>query len=147
MWNDFLKQNPSNKTKDLPTAFYFCDNEKSANECAELVVKGIKQATVGALFSYEINNEALPKVGEQFIVTDWNGNAKAIIETTNVTLTPYNKITATFAALEGEGDKSLAYWKRVHKAFFTREMQSYDLPFDENMILVCETFKTIYKVE
>tara|TARA_B110001452_G_scaffold161564_1_gene134495 strand:- start:95 stop:565 length:471 start_codon:yes stop_codon:yes gene_type:complete len=144
LWNDFLDKYPNNKTKDKPISFYFCDNEKDANECAELVVKEIKQATATSLWWFEKNNEALPKVGDQYIITDWNGSAKAIIETIKVELTPYNKITSEFAKSEGEGDKSLEYWKKVHQAYYSREMQPYNERFNENMIIICEYFKTIF---
>ena len=144
LWNDFLSKAANNKVKTIPVSFYFCDNENDANECAELVIKGIKQATAASLWWYEKNNLPLPKVGEQYIVTDWNGNAKAVIETTKIESTPFNKVTPEFAKTEGEGDKSLEYWKLVHQAYFTREMKPYNEKFDENMIIVCEYFKTIY---
>jgi len=147
LWNAFLKENPDNRNKLKPVSFYFCDNEKDANECSELVVKGIKQATATSLWWYVTNNETLPKEGDRYIVTDWDGNAKAIIETTEVSLTPYNEITTEFAKIEGEGDKSLEYWKKVHKAYFTREMEPYGEKFTENMIIICEQFKMIYKMK
>jgi len=40
-WNDYLNLNPCNKKKETPLSFYFCDNKKDADECAELVVKRI----------------------------------------------------------------------------------------------------------
>jgi len=143
-WNEFLNKNPNNRIKEMPESFYFCDNEKDANECAELVVKGIKQATATSLWWYEKNNEPLPKIGDQFIITDWKGNAKAIIQTTKFEQVPYNKITAEFAEIEGEGDKSLEYWKRVHEAYYKREMEPVGDKFNEEMIIICEYFKTIY---
>lgn len=145
LWEFFLKENPENKLKKIPISFYFCDNEKDANECAELVVNGIKQATATSLWWYEKNNEDLPTKGAQYIITDWDGNAKAIIETTKVTPIPYNDITSEFARIEGEGDKSLGYWKKVHRAYYTREMEPYGELFTEDMIIICEYFKTIYK--
>lgn len=45
IWAAFLKSNPLNKLKQIPESFYFCYNKKDADQCAELVVKGIKQAT------------------------------------------------------------------------------------------------------
>jgi len=145
LWNDFLKENPNNTIKQQPISYYFCDNEKDANDCAELVVKGIKQATATSLWWYNKHKEPLPKVGDQHIVTDWHGHAKAIIEITQVTPKPYNEITAEFAEIEGEGDKSLDYWKHVHKAYYKREMEPYGQKFNENMIIICEYFKTIYR--
>ncbi len=92
----------------------------------------------------QVNNEELPKVGELNIVTDWNRTPIAIIITTEIKLTPYNKINIQFAVLEGEGDKSLNYWKRVHKDYYTREMKGSQDNFSEDMIIVCQYFKTIY---
>lgn len=144
MWNNFITLNPSYKNKNIPPNYYFCDNEHDANECAELVVKGIKQATAGSLWSYQQNNDALPKAGEFYIVTDWNKQAKAIVEITKVEQVAYKNITAEFAAIEGEGDKTLKYWKRVHWAFFTREMKPKGATPTEDMIIVCEYFKTLH---
>ncbi len=144
LWEDFLHENPDNKIQGTPFSFYFCDNKKDADECAELVVKGIKKATATSLWWYNKNNEKPPKIMDQFIVTDWDGNAKAIIEITKVELIPFHKISAEFAETEGEGDKTLSYWQKVHKAYYTREMEPYGDSFDEKMMVVCEYFKTIY---
>ena len=143
-WNKFLNLNPDNPGKEIPESFYFCDNEKDANECADLVVNKIKRATATSLWWFEKNNQPLPKVGDQAIVTDWNGNPKAVIETLKIEPTPYNEITQEFAETEGEGDKSLEYWKKVHKAYYQREMEPHGEKFDENMIIICEHFETIY---
>lgn len=144
LWNKYIAENTEKKDIKTPLSFYFCDNEFDANDCADLVVKGIKRATATSLWWFEKNNEPLPKVGNQYIITDWNGNAKAVIETTKIEQVPYNKITSEFAEIEGEGDKSLEYWKKVHKDYYTREMKPFNEEFDENMIIVCEQFKTVY---
>lgn len=143
LWNKFKEENPEKKRSKPPISFYFCDNEFDANECADLVVKGIKRATATSLWWYQKYNEPLPKVGDLYIITDWSGNAKAVIETTKIEQVPYNRITSEFAEIEGEGDKSLAYWKRVHKEYYTREMKPFNEQFDKNMIIVCEQFKTV----
>jgi uncharacterized protein YhfF len=50
-----------------------------------------------------------------------------------------------FARAEGEGDLSLAYWRRTHKHFFSRSLPAIDREFSEDMPLVCERFRVIYK--
>ena len=147
MWSNFIAVNPVYKDQEMPEHYYYCDNEKDANECAELVVKGIKQATAGALWSYEHDNEPLPQVGDMFIITDWDSVAKAIVKTIKVEQVKFKDVTAEFARIEGEGDKSLTYWKRVHEAFFTREMEPKGKQFTEEMVVVCEHFKTIWPLE
>lgn len=144
LWAKFLRLNPTLDKHPIPASFYFCDNENDDNECAELVVKGIKQATATSLWWYEKHNESLPEVGDRHIVTDWEGNAIAIIETIKVEPTPYNQITPEFAIIEGEGDRTLDYWKKVHRAYYKREMEPYGEDFNEDMVIICEYFKTIY---
>ena len=143
LWDKFLLHN-NLSYRDMPPVLYFCDNEHDANECAELVKKGIKQATATSQWWFEKHNEPLPEVGDQAIVTDWQGNAVAVIETTRVEPTPYNQITPELAQAEGEGDKSLTYWKRVHQAYYEREMAPFHEFFAEDMIIMCEYFSTIY---
>ena len=144
LWNNFIKNSADYKNREIPESWYFCDNEKDANECAELVVQGIKQATSTSVWWFEKNNHKLPKVGDLYIITNWKGKARAIIETTKVEKIPFNKITAEYAKIEGEGDKSLKYWKETHWKYYTREMKSSGEKPYEDMIIVCEQFKTIW---
>ena len=48
------------------------------------------------------------------------------------------------AQLEGEGDKSLAHWKKVHWEYYTRELAPFNRIPRESMIIVCETFKKVF---
>jgi len=143
-WKNFITDNTRYVNEKTPESFYFCDNEKDANDCAKLVVKNIKQATAPSLWSFEINNEKLPKKGDLNIITNWNKVPQAIILTTKIELIKFSEITAKFAQREGEGDKSLAYWKKVHKAYYKREMQGHKEEFSKDMIIVCQYFDTIY---
>ena len=59
LWNNFLNENPKNKTKKTPSSLYFCDNKKDADQCVKLVVKGIKQATATSLWWYKKNRSPL----------------------------------------------------------------------------------------
>jgi len=47
LWKKFLEKYPRYQDQVYKEAYYFCDNEKDANECAELVVQGHKRATGG----------------------------------------------------------------------------------------------------
>lgn len=137
--------NSLDKPQQELDAFYFCDNQKDANECADLVLKGIKRATASSHYWYELNNAVLPKAGDHYIVTDWDGIALCVIEVEKVEITPFNQVTAEFAEIEGEGDKSLAYWKRVHWDYYTRELEGSQYSPGEDMLIVCEQFRVVYK--
>jgi len=136
-------------TLELPVktleSWHFCDNEQDANECAQLVLDGIKQATSPSLWWYQANNEALGQVGDLNIVTNWAGEAQCIIETTKVSIVPFNEITEQYARLEGEGDKSLKYWQQVHWQYYSRELEHTEYTPSEDMPIVCEEFKLVFK--
>jgi len=144
LWATFVKEHPNFEHTPQPDHFYFCDNAHDANVCAELVVKKIKQATAPSVWWYAHHNEPMPNVGDLFIVTDWDGVAKAVIELTNIQQVSYSKVDAAFAHAEGEGDKSLAYWRKVHKAYYRREMEAAGASFNENMLVSCERFRTVF---
>ena len=111
---------------------------------AELVKKGIKTATCSAYIFYELEGEEIPKVGEYSIIEDSNENAVCITRTTKVYITTYDEVTAEHAFKEGEGDRSLSYWRKVHEDYFTEELKEIDRPFDQKMKLVCEEFEVVY---
>ena len=118
-----------------------------ADALADLVRRGIKTATASALPFYELEGEELPRAGEYSVILDSRENAVCIIRTTRVYVTPYRAVMAEQAWKEGEGDRSLAYWRQVHEAFFSREMTQAGLTFDEDMGVVCEEFEMVYPKE
>ena len=147
MWKNYVMSTGDyiiNTNKNY-TSWYFCDNEESANNLAELVKQGVKRATAGLYYSYQVEGEALPQVGDFNIITDWRGIAQCIIATKIVTILPFKNVTEEFARIEGEGDKSLKYWKEVHNDFFIRELLEHKIKFEENMLIVCQEFETVYK--
>jgi len=143
-WKNFQENNIEYKNASQPQSFYFCDNKKDADECAELVVKKIKQATSPSAWWFKKNNEPFPKAGDIAIVTNWDGNPKAIIRTTKVEIVKYKNISPEYARLEGEGDKTLEYWKKVHWIYYQNEMKEFNEFPTEDMEIVCEHFETIW---
>ncbi len=113
------------------------------DELAELVKKGIKTATCSAFCFYELEGEELPKAGGYSIVLDSKGNAVCIIRTTKVYTERFDRVSAEHAFKEGEGDRSLEYWRKVHREFFGEELRTIGREFDESLMLVCEEFELI----
>ena len=125
-------------------ADYFCADEKNANICSNLILRGEKTATCSMKYWYESGLEPMPKVGGLLVVTDWNGNPTSIIETTEVSECKFSEVSAEFAASEGEGDKSLDWWRKAHWNFFTAECKDQGLEPSKDMVLVLEKFKVVY---
>ncbi len=113
------------------------------DKLAALVKAGVKTATCSALCFYEIENEPLPRAGEYSVILDAAGGAVCVIRTVKVYITAFREVTPEHAYKEGEGDRSLAYWRAVHEEFFTEELGSAGLRFSEDMLLVCEEFEVV----
>jgi uncharacterized protein YhfF len=123
----------------------FGDSLQLADELGQLVVSGIKTATSSALWMWEAEKTLLPQPGFLSIILDGRDQPICIIETTEVYVCRFNTVDEEFAHDEGEGDLSLAYWRDVHKSFFSRQLTKIGKEFSEELPLVCERFRVIYK--
>ena len=129
--------------EDTFTAWHFCDNQADADELAELVLDGPQAATAGALWSYEAEDEPLPQAGDFSVITDWSGAARCVIRTTSVEVVAFDEVGEEFAAAEGEGDGSLAFWRDAHWAAFSRELEGTGRSPQPDMPVVCERFEVV----
>ena len=116
-----------------------------ADLLVHLVATGEKTATASAYPLYELENEPLPARGAYSVILDSKDNAICIIQTKKVTIVPFYAVTAEHAHKEGEGDKSLDFWREVHEKFFTECLSEAGLKFTSDMKVVCEEFEVVYK--
>jgi uncharacterized protein YhfF len=146
-WYAFLSSLPANSNcfgKNY-VAEGFGDNPKLADELGQLIMSGKKTGTCSALWEWEAEGNPIPQPGLISIVLDGLDHPICIIETTQVLVSRFNAVDEEFARAEGEGDLSLNYWREAHKIFFSRVLSKFDREFSEDMPLVCERFKLIYK--
>ena len=124
--------------------FAFGDSPALAKELAALVLAGQKRATASLPIQFEAEGARLPEPGDVSIVTLGDGTPVAIIETTDVRLVPFGAVDAAFAAEEGEGDLSLAWWRATHTKFFGRVVARLGGRLDDTSVVVCERFRLVY---
>jgi len=117
---------------------------EAPDKLAELVVKGIKTATCSAYDLYLEENEPIPKAGDYSVILNSKDEAVCIIKTVKVYVTEFDQVTADHAFKEGEGDRSLEYWREVHINFLTSELASINRTFSEKTKVVCEEFELVY---
>lgn len=111
---------------------------------ADLVFKGEKTATASAYDLYALEGEFLPQEGTFDIILDSQNQAVCIVEITRVSVQPFNQVSAQHAFNEGEGDKSLAYWRQVHEDCFAEWMREAGLTFTHESKVVLEEFRKVY---
>lgn len=96
------------KNPQLPTWQFGINNDK----LVELVLEGKKTATT----SLDITN--ISKAGERSVLTFENEKKACIVETKKVIITKFKNITSKMAFLEGEGNRTLDYYKKSHIDYF-----------------------------
>jgi uncharacterized protein YhfF len=126
-----------------PPAWAFGATPEQADELLALVLAGDKTATAGALWDYEAEGEPVPAVGGLSIVLDGGGHPRALIVTTDVSVVPFDEVDGDHAAAEGEDDRTLDSWRRIHEQFFTR-YPAHDRGFQRDMPVVLERFRLLY---
>jgi uncharacterized protein YhfF len=127
------------------SADYFCADEHNANLCAQLIRIGQKTATCSLKYWYESDDEPMPIIGHLMVVTNWDGIPICIVEINSVEECQYCDVTAEFAFLEGEGDRSLKWWRTAHWDFFEKECEELNIEPCEDMMLLLETFRVVYQ--
>lgn len=106
------------------------DNDK----LIELVLMGKKTATTS---NYDENE--LPIIGEESIIHFDNEKEACVVKTIDYKIMKFKDMTEELASLEGEGDLSLDYWRKVHFDFF----KSYNPDFNDDTLVVFEEFKVV----
>lgn len=127
----------------VPNAWAFGATAELSDELLQLVLRGIKTATSSAYDEYQLAGEPLPVPGQLDIVLDGSGSPGALIEIVGVSVLPFHGVTEDIAATEGEGDRTLAYWRNTHQRFWEQHL-SEGLSFSTDMPVVVERFRLRY---
>lgn len=142
MWRAFTARNPQASEAEYDA---WCYGSEAADTLAELTRDGVKTATASAYPLYELEGEPLPAEGEYNVILRRDGRAVCVTRTTRISLCPFHEVSPLHAWLEGEGDRSLRYWREVHEAFFTEELAQAGLKFTQDLMVVCEEFEVVFK--
>ncbi len=121
----------------------FGDSPELSRELIELIRAGRKRAGTSLLWAHEHEDEPLPEVGDVGIVVDHEGEPVAVTRVVSVTVVAFDEVDAAYAALEGEGDGSLAHWRAAHWDVFGRECARIGRAPAQDMAVVCCGFELL----
>ena len=120
----------------LLETFSFGDSPELAEELADLVLAGKKTATC-----WPASEGEKTKIGKKMVMLDGSGVPAAVLETVELTKQRFDQVDSAFACDEGEGDRSLDYWRIAHRRYFTRQGV-----FSPDMELWCERFRIVVRL-
>lgn len=142
-WRDFLRHARLSQQTALYDVCSFGDTEPLVAELTALVLAGTKRAT--ASLEWEYADSRPPAPGDLSVAKDWYGAPVLVFETTRVDIVPFNAVDADFAAAEGEGDSSLAFWRDAHRHYFQNTCKGLGREFHDTTPVVCEHFRVVHE--
>jgi uncharacterized protein YhfF len=122
------------------------DSAELSEELLSLIKSGRKRAGTGLLWVYERDGEHIARAGDVEIVLDHLQEPALVTRIISSEIVPYCEVTAEYAAIEGEGDGSLDYWRKAHWAYFSRECERIGREPSESMPVICNIFEVLYVV-
>ena len=122
--------------------FGFCPAD--ADEIATLVLNGTKTATGSILWSYEYDKEPVPRKDDYCVILDGQGAPVCIIQTIDVAIIPFEKVSESYAWEGGEGDRTLETWRSIYWRFISAECERIGREPSRKAPLVMERFKVVY---
>lgn len=116
-----------------------------ATELALLVRDGPKRATAGLASDYdddEDEDQTLPEIGALSLILDGEGSPVCVIRTTAVEIRRFADVDDAFAWDEGEGDRTLDWWRRAHIRFFDQQ----GTHIEDDTLMVLEHFELLWPI-
>lgn len=133
-------------------AFGDGESVQMADELLALVLAGKKTATCMSAWSWDQEFEAPLVPGMLSVILDGAKTPRCVVETISVTRVAYQDVTVEFARAEGEhtpadldDDSVLKHWRAGHWAFYMRALPLIGREPSEDMPVLCERFKVIYR--
>ncbi|GEP19259.1 ASCH domain-containing protein [Pediococcus argentinicus] len=147
LWNKFIEKNHITGKTFQTRWFGEQDNPEQINRINEQLLTGQRNSTSKPLAYYASEQEAVPQVGDYYVLLNGDMKPVAVIETVVSELIPFLRVSAEHAYNEVDSDQTLESWRTNSKENFEKLMQKYDAHFNEENPIVCEVVKVVYRPE
>jgi uncharacterized protein YhfF len=123
---------------------YYGDSPDLSRSLLAMIRNGQKRAGTGLVWLHEHENVPIASVGDIEIVLTHASRPSVVTRITSVEIIPYSQVTPEYAAIEGEGDGSLEYWRKVHWDYFSRACERIGRTPHKDMPVVCSVFEVLH---
>lgn len=110
----------------------------------ELIASGEKTGTFSLLSELEASRDPLPKRGDCFVVTDFDGNPGAVIRLVAVQSLPYREVSTAHTQYEGPAARDLAAWRAIHWHYWKKLLAKSGREPSDEMIVVFQQFELLH---
>jgi uncharacterized protein YhfF len=146
LWQAYLAAHPERMTDaELPPVERFGDSPEMSDELLDLVLNGPKRATAALVAEFDDEGSPLPRIGSHWIACDAAGRPRAIMRSIELRIGPFTSVDAEFAHDEGEGDRTLEWWRSAHSGYWTRACARLGIEWTPDMDIVFERFDVVWR--
>lgn len=144
-WGEYLAALPTALRSRKPRVeAAFAGNRKITDDLIALYLAGKKTAGSGLVKDYLTMGDPLPKVGNYWIALDSRRRPRCLLKTVRVEINVFKRIPKRIAVAEGEGDLSVAYWKRVHRKFYSPFLKKWGIDDLDEAEVITEHFELVH---
>ncbi|MDP4220516.1 MAG: ASCH domain-containing protein [Bacteroidota bacterium] len=144
---DIVRRKGYDLGTDEPALGRYGNSPESSAALIRLITHGEKRATSSLVWGWEAEREMPPKAGDIEVILDWNDEPVAVIRFDEVFVLPFDQVTAEYAFLEAENDRSLESWRKSHWEFFQLECEKIGKSPTEAMPILCTRFHLLAILE
>ncbi|PWH07401.1 hypothetical protein DEO23_01810 [Brachybacterium endophyticum] len=145
-WQAYLDQLPA-EADDLRNSRVIVEPAGSpaiTDHLIDLYLAGTKTAGSGLLADYESAGDPLPRVGDHWVALGASGEPRSILRTESVETHAFRDVPERIAHAEGEGDRTLATWRRLHAEFYAPHLEAWGVEDLEQATVVTEFFALVF---
>ncbi len=146
LWAEFCSKKKININTPYEAWGFGGGEEDDTDRLAELVLQGKKFGTASSYDEYVMEDaeDELPKPGDYSVILNSKDEAVCVIRDYDVYVKAFVDVPPFHAYAEGEGDRSLKFWRNVHTDFFKGCLDETEMPFSQESRIVCEKFSVEY---
>lgn len=146
-WDRYLKTlPPARHPRHARVEAGFAGDKKVTDGLIRLYLDGRKTAGSSLAADFLSAREPLPKPGNYWIILDGRRHPRLIVRTDKVVLSIFKNIPKYVARAEGEGDLSVAHWKRVHRKAYSPFIARWGIERLDDARVVTEIFTLVFSV-
>ncbi|MEK7654385.1 MAG: ASCH domain-containing protein [Patescibacteria group bacterium] len=147
-WEEYINELPEEERPQIPfVESSFAGTRETTDKLIALYIEGKKTAGSSIAEGYKAAGEPLPKAGNYWIVLDSEERPRLILETLETAINKFKDVPLEIAQAEGEGDSSLAYWKKVHSKLWIPNLDIYGLDNLDEATVITEFFEIVYPLD
>ncbi len=115
-----------------------------ANIIIPLILTGQKTGTFAMLSEFEANPAAAPQVGDDYVVTWFEGPPALLYRMTEVEIVPFEGINHEHVQVEGPGARSVDAWRKIHWEYWGGMLRRQGREPSMSMPVAFQRFEVLY---